>query len=165
MDTYYLTLRPSSLNRLYSNILKMARDVNTNAQIFPTKGSIIIMAFQTRDISPIVEILDKWDLEYPYNFIDNMEMKIIEEDQTCHTIVFEAKLNPNFEEKLSILHKKISEKLEPSVGFPGCFIVYRGNKDIEIMNYIEKNLKEFNKGEWLITINKQGSAPLYIKDR
>lgn len=166
METYYITLRPSSLNCLFRTVANTIRDVETTDQLLPTRGSFVLMSFRTSSLSYVADIIDKWSLEFqPLVYVEKLAIRVIPEDGNRETIMADAIFNSSFQDKLKLLYRDLSEKISVEIGFPGSFIIYRGQIKPEVFKYVCENFTSFNKGEWLITINKQGSAPLYIKDR
>jgi hypothetical protein len=110
--------------------------------------------------------MDKWNLDYqPLIYIEKLAIRVIPEDGNRETIMADAIFNTSFQDKLKLLYRDLSEKISPQTGYPGSFIIYRGQNNPEMFKYVCANFTSFNRGEWLITINKQGSVPLYIKDR
>jgi hypothetical protein len=169
METYYLSLRPSSLNSIYRSILKATQEL-TEGQILPTRGSFILLSLQLKEqqlFHGITNLIDEWDLSGIHEYVSQLEISSVNVIQS-KTLLANGKLNPTLEEKLKELIDRFRSQftqLHLQTEFPRSFIVYKGDNDEKTTSYIEHNFTTFNKAEWIIAINRRGSAPLYLKDR
>jgi hypothetical protein len=169
METYYLSLRPSSLNSIYKTILKTTQEL-TEGQVLPTRGSFILLSFQLKDqylFHKITRIIDEWDLSGVREYVSHLEISNVDIIQS-KTLLANGKLNTRLEEKIKELIASFRSQfteLHLQTDFPRSFIVYKGDNNHPNISYLERNFTTFNKAEWIIAINRRGSAPLYLKDR
>lgn len=169
METYYLSLRPSSLNSICKTILKTTQEL-TDGQILPTRGSFIILSFQLKEqhlFHRITKLIDEWDLSGIREYVSQLEISNVDVIQS-KTLLANGKLNATLEEKIKELIDRLRSQfagIPLQTDFPRSFIVYKGTNDEKTTSYVEQNFTTFNKAEWIIAINRKGSAPLYLKDR
>lgn len=163
METYYLSLRPSSLNLLNRTIQEAISDnLSIEGTLFPTKGSLILFAIQADKVSfsRVVDVIDKWDIKNVRELVSEIVITEVED-----TLLLDMTISPEL--KVEVLNLVESLKGVSGVSlqthFPSSAILYKGN--CNLISYVESKFTGFNKGEWLVCINKNGSPPLFIKDR
>lgn len=162
METYYITLRPSSLNLLHRTILECIANKPNRGTLFPTKGSLILFAVQTSETNfhRVVDAIDKWDIAHIRELVSEITITKAED-----TLLMNMNISPEFEIQVSSLisHVRTIPMVNLQTHFPKSAILYKGEE--ELIPYLQGKNMGFNMGEWLVCINKNGSPPLFIKDR
>jgi hypothetical protein len=81
------------------------------------------------------------------------------------TLLMNMNISPEFEVQVSKLISRVGTipMVKLQTHFPKSAILYKGEGDL--IPYLQGKNLGFNKGEWLVCINKNGSPPLFIKDR
>ena len=166
METYYLSLRPSSLNCIYKTISRTTQELSSDGQILPTRGSFILLSFQSQgqhQLNQMTKLIDEWDLTNIREYVSRLEISSVSTIQS-KTILMMGSLHNDLEIKLKELIEKI-RAIRIDTKYPRSFIIYQGQDDKFAAEYIERTFTSFNKAEWIITLTKRGSAPMFIKDR
>lgn len=163
METYYLSLRPSSLNLLNRTIQEAISDnPSIEGTLFPTKGSLILFAIQTDmvNFSRAVDVIDKWDIKNVRELVSEIVITEVE-----GTLLMDMTISPKLKDEVFNLIESLKgvSGVRLQTHFPSSAILYKGN--CNLTSYVESKITGFNKGEWLVCINKNGSPPLFIKDR
>jgi len=166
METYYLSLRPSSNNSLYRTHRETLKRITTGS--LPTRGAIIFLAYKTNRqtiFNKIVDIVDKWDLSKVDEFVSEMTLEKVDD-----TILLTTRFSDSFRQAIAellgeIRLKNVIPEAYLQTNFPPCCVLYKGNVNEEIANYLMEHYKGYNKREWIVTVNKGGSPPLFIKGR
>jgi len=162
METYYITLRPSSLNLLHRTILECIADKPNRGTLFPTKGSLILFAVQTSEnnFHRVADMIDKWDIAHIRELVSEITITKAED-----TLLMNMNISPELNVQVSKLISLVGtlKGVSLQTHFPKGAILYKGEEDLT--PYLQGKNLGFNKGEWLVCINKNGSPPLFIKDR
>lgn len=166
METYYLSLRPSSLNCIHKTISRTTQELSSG-QILPTRGCFILLSFQSlgqHQLNRMTQLIDEWDLSNIREYVSNMEISTVSSIQST-TVLMTGSFHTDLENKLKELIDR-TRFANVQTKYPRSFIIYQGkDNDTPPIDYIEQTFTSFNKAEWIITLTKRGSAPLYIKDR
>lgn len=111
----------------------------------------------------MTQLIDEWDLGNIREYVSQMEISTVSSIQST-TMLMTGRFHADLENKLKELIDK-ARFVNTQTKYPRSFIIYQGKDDETPTDYIQQTFTSFNKAEWIITLTKRGSAPLYIKDR